>query len=273
MHSCCYIRIAALSQSSPTSNFYKTLPTALQWDHRKGLILSEIQRSGADIVCLEEVDHYHDFLMPEMTKLGYDGLYASKPKSACLSFPGNNGPDGCALFYRKSVLTFMDKKEIRYTEGGRPSNQLALVLKLAFHERPFCVAVTHLKAKDFPTERLQQGQQLMAIVNQFAQGAPIVVCGDFNASPAEPVYQHMLSHNLASAYCIALKEEPSFTSWKFRPGKELRYTIDYIWYSRDGLALSNVLGLPSAEDIGPDALPMLQYPSDHLALCAKFSLL
>ena len=264
----------ALSQSTPTSNFYKTLPTALQWDYRKGLILSEIQRSGADVVCLEEVDHYHDFFMPEMARLGYDGHYATKPKSACLSFPGNNGSDGCALFYRKSVFTFMDKKEIFYTEhGGESSNQLALVLKLAFHERPVCVAVTHLKAKNFPAERLQQGQQLMANINPFAQGAPIVVCGDFNAAPTEPVYQHMASHNLASAYCIALKEEPSFTSWKFRPDKELRYTIDYIWYSSGGLALSGVWELPSAGEIGPDALPMLQYPSDHLALCAKFSLL
>ena len=171
---------------------------------------------------------------------------------------------------------FMDRKEIHYTEGGNPSNQLAIVLKLAFHEQPVCVAVTHLKAKAFPAERLQQGQQLTAILNSFAQGAPIIVCGDFNAVPTEPVYQHMLFHsgaNLASAYCIALKEEPSFTSWKFRPGKELRYTIDYIWYSSDGLALDSVLGLPSAEEIGPDALPMLLYPSDHLALCAKFSLL
>ena len=211
-----------------------------------------------------------------MTKLGYEGLYASKPKSACLSFPRNNGPDGCALFYRKSLFTFLDNKEIRYTESGKPSNQLALLLKLAFHERPVCFAVTHLKAKGFTAERLEQGQQLIESLVSFAQGAPAVVCGDFNAAPTEPVYQHISTHggaHLASAYCVAFKGEPSYTSWKFRPGKELRYTIDYIWYSNDGLKLNSVLGLPTADEIGPDALPMLQYPSDHLALCARFSLL
>ena len=240
-------------------------------------MFAEMQRSGADIICLEEVDHYHDFLLPEMTKLGYEGFYAAKPKSACLSFPRNNGPDGCALFYRRSVLTFLDKKELQYTEEReKPATQLALIVKLAFHERPLCIAVTHLKAKGFPAIRLQQAQQLISNLDSFAQGSPVVVCGDFNAVPTEPVYQHMSSHSgtqLASAYCVAFKGEPSYTSWKFRPGKELKYTIDYIWYSTGGLLLNSVLGLPSVEEIGPDALPMLQYPSDHLSLCARFSLL
>ena len=214
-----------------------------------------------------------------MTKLGYEGIFAPKPKSACLRCPQNNGPDGCALFYRKSMFKFLEKKEIRYTERffKMPSNQLAILLMLEFHEQPLCIVVTHLKSRHFSAIRLQQAQQLMANLALFAQDVSrVVMCGDFNAVPTEPAYDYISTHSevhVESAYCAACKGEPPYTSWKFRPGKETQYTIDYIWYSTGSLKLNGVLRLPSVEEIGPDALPMLQYPSDHLSLCARFSLL
>ena len=32
---------------------------------------------------------------------GYSGIFLPKPDSPCIYLPDNNGPDGCALFYKK----------------------------------------------------------------------------------------------------------------------------------------------------------------------------
>ena len=48
----------------------------------------------ADIICLQEVDHYDDFV-EHLNKLNYESLFKKRT--------GNN-PDGCAIFWKKDVL-------------------------------------------------------------------------------------------------------------------------------------------------------------------------
>ena len=58
-------------------------------------------------------------------------------------------------------------------------------------------ATTHLKARNgtlMPTLRNEQGKDLMEYLNVQAQGRPLVVTGDFNAEPGEPVYQTMTNN-------------------------------------------------------------------------------
>ena len=67
--------------------------------------------------------------------------------------------------------------------------------------------------------------------------------------------------------CVAGSgQEPEFTSWKFREVKDSSYTIDYVWYTSNGLAVTGVWRLPSREEIGITGLPVMRYPSDHLVL-------
>lgn len=81
---------------------------ARSWEHRKVLLLDEIKRYEADAICLQEVDHYYDFFLPELRRLGYDGLYAPKPVSPCLEVSKNS--DGCAIFIKRSKLRFMSSE-------------------------------------------------------------------------------------------------------------------------------------------------------------------
>ena len=295
---------AALTHSSPDSNFFRSPPEALKWSHRKQRILAEILRSEADVICLEEVDHFHDFFQPELSQRGFEGLYRAKDSSPCIDMQPNNGPDGSAVFFRSSKFSLVEKKEIVLKgPDGHDSSQIAVLVKLepksaadtprqkkdgdreaesetcspkrkkTEHHLTFCVAVAHLKAKTGHDEyRLAQGKHLQSELASFAQGLPAVVCGDFNAQPTELVYQHFSSKGemkLASAYTTANKgKEPPFTSWKFRPSKESKYAIDYIWYTCETLRVNGVWSIPTEADIGKTALPCLTYPSDHLAICA-----
>ena len=266
-------------KSTNESSFYKAPVDCLQWSYRKELLIQEMTTSQSDIVCLEEVDHFPDFIKPSLEQHGYKGFFFPKPSSPCLNFSSNSGPDGCALFFKSSSLAFLQKEELTLTIGDEePSNQVAIIVRMEHiqSKHRLCAVVTHLKAKQgFDQERLLQGQNLLSAVTKFASGDPFIICGDFNAKPAEPVHSYFTGFSapsLSSAYAVALGQEPKFTSWKFRPHGEYKYCIDYIWFTMDHFKLLKVLEIPSADQIGPDGLPCPVYPSDHIALCAQFNI-
>lgn len=307
------------------SSFIRCPVEALKWTYRAPLILQEILRSGADIICMEEVDHFHDFLNPQLEQKGFKGLFVEKRNSPCLEFTPNNGPDGCALFYRSSRLTLLkDQELVLDREDGTKSNQVAMMVLLQFSpddsessesdskddtsipleeqssdkaklEDPvatstsavlstqtICVAVTHLKAKQHGRElRLAQGKHLLSEIQSFAENHPVIVCGDFNAPPDEPVYELFsnssdspLKLKFSSSYVTPHygNKDPPLTSWKFRAAGESKYTIDYVWFTPDTLKVDSIWTVPTEEEIGKDGLPCPKYPSDHVSLCTCFRL-
>ncbi|KAM4586097.1 nocturnin isoform 1-T1 [Fundulus diaphanus] len=263
---------------------------ALSWPERKYQILQEILSYRPDVLCLQEVDHYYDTFQPIMARLGYHGSFLPKPWSPCLDVEHNNGPDGCALFYRRSRFSLHATAHLRLSAMMLPTNQVAIAqtLHCRVTGRQLCVAVTHLKARS-GWERLRsaQGADLLQSLQSItshsggsmraALGAiPLVVCGDFNAEPSEDVYRRFSSSplGLSSAYKLLScdgQTEPAYTTWKIRPSGESCSTLDYIWYSHDALSVEALLDIPSEEQIGPDRLPSYHYPSDHLSLLCDVS--
>ncbi|XP_042348750.1 nocturnin [Plectropomus leopardus] len=265
---------------------------ALNWQERKYLILEEILTYSPDILCLQEVDHYYDTFKPILASLGYHGSFLAKPWSPCLDVEQNNGPDGCALFYRRSRFSLQATAHLRLSAMMLPTNQVAIVQTLSCQVtgRQLCVAVTHLKARS-GWERLRsaQGADLLQSLrsittqggssqqNKVAAGTvPLVVCGDFNAEPSEDVYRRFSTSALGldSAYKLLSgdgKTEPAYTTWKIRPSGESCSTLDYIWYTHDALSVDCLLDIPTEEQIGPDRLPSYHYPSDHLSLLCDVS--
>ena len=149
--------------------------------------------------------------------------------------------------------------------------------------RPLCAVVTHLKARSgWEWLRNAQGSDLLRplqnLVQKHAAGpdVPLLICGDFNAVPAEEVYRRFTASPLGldSAYKKLSEDgltEPDYTTWKIRPTGECCSTLDYIWYSRASLRVEAVLDMPTDEQIGPNRLPSFSYPSDHLSLVCDFS--
>lgn len=112
----------------------------------------------------------------------------------------------------------------------------------------------------------------MEYVASHSEDYPVVICGDFNAEPTEPVHEVVSSSalNLASAYAYDGKE-PQYTTWKIREEGEQCQTLDYIFYTKNKLQVNAVLDFPNAGDIGETRLPSLVYPSDHLSLVCDLS--
>ncbi|KAL3067465.1 hypothetical protein OYC64_017236 [Pagothenia borchgrevinki] len=283
--------ILAQALGEGLDSFVQCPPEALSWSRRKYLILEEILTYRPHILCLQEVDHYYDTLQPVLAGLGYSSNFCPKPWSPCLDVEGNNGPDGCALFYDESRFEFLDSVNLQLSAMRIPTNQVAVVTMLRCRSsgRCVCVAVTHLKARSgWEWLRSAQGSDLLRHLQTLIQkhahdsaGAqtldiPLLICGDFNAIPTEEVYRRFAASPLGldSAYKRLSEDgstEPEYTTWKIRPTGECCATLDYIWYSRDTLRVDAVLDMPTEEQIGPNRLPSFSYPSDHLSLVCDFS--
>nr|XP_056711341.1 nocturnin [Euleptes europaea] len=273
--------ILAQALGEGKDNFVQCPMEALRWEERKCLILEEILAYQPDILCLQEVDHYFDTFQPLLSRMGYQCTFFPKPWSPCLDVECNNGPDGCALFFLRDRFTLINSTNIRLTAMKLKTNQVAIAQILKCNEtgKLFCIAVTHLKARNgWERFRSAQGADLLQKLKSITQEAeiPVIVCGDFNAEPTEEVYQEFSnsSLNLNSAYKLLSADglsEPPYTTWKIRPSGECRHTLDYIWYSQHALQVNAALSLLTEEQIGPNRLPSFNYPSDHLSLVCDFS--
>lgn len=267
-------------------NFTRCPNEALDWNHRKYLIIEEIIEYCPDIICLQEVDHFN-FLSHVLGTQGYTGMFFPKPDSPCFYIYGNNGPDGCAIFFKTDKFELL-KAETRILEIWRiQSNQVALlmILKLKQTGEEICVATTHLKARHsalLATLRNEQGKDLLQFIKHHCGDRPIILGGDFNAEPTEPIYNTVLNSgpNLASAYAESNintripsgDREPPYTTWKIREEGEVCHTIDYVFFTKNKLELESVLEFPSEKDIGEDRVPSLSYPSDHFSLVCDFTI-
>ncbi|XP_069573901.1 nocturnin [Brachyistius frenatus] len=273
--------ILAQALGEGLDSFVRCPPEAISWSRRKYLILEEILTYRPHILCLQEVDHYHDTFQPVLAGLGYGSHFCPKPWSPCLDVDGNNGPDGCALFYDRSRFELLDSVGLRLSAMRIPTNQVAVVTTLRCRTTGRCVrvAATHLKARaGWEWLRSAQGSDLLRQLQNVDPGSdtPLLVCGDFNAVPTEEVYRRFAASPLGlDSACKKLgadgATEPEYTTWKIRPTGECRATLDYVWYSRDSLRVDGVLDVPTEEQIGPDRLPSFSYPSDHLSLVCDFS--
>jgi len=278
-----------------TKPSFTECPTAaLSWTYRSKRIIEELTRHGVmpDVIALEEVDHFHDDLLPALQRLGYAGAFEAKPDSPCKRSLDPTLEDGCALFWREERLDLSRLHRLNYTgtvpPGGVRNNQVALLAELRLRDapgRPLLVGVTHLAAaKQEAGESLRRQQviELLDFCERHREDHALVLAMDMNGAPTrgetaasdvgyEPrAYPAALAHSVdvKSAYAMALGSEPKFTTWKVRGPTEVQHTIDYILVSSD-VGVRRVLLPPDEAEVEDGRLPSWRYPSDHVMLCAE----
>jgi len=239
---------------------------------RRWRLLREIAESNADVICLEEVDHFDDFFQPALAALGYEGVFQAKTKSPSLQFGYYS--DGVALFWRKDKLRLGDLHSGALI-GTVPYSTPYIAARLVAEEGSFVVAATHLKAKakeEYEAFRCDQIKGVVGAMMAVGQGDPWILAGDLNTE--------MQDHKKYTAQCIpfvaSLPNAKSAydldnsrpTTLKARGGTTKSQMPDYIWYDSN-LALCGTWEVPEVTE--PSLLPGLRYPSDHLAIAADFA--
>lgn len=273
----------------------------LDFNLRKWRIIEVLLENLTDVIAMEEVDQFHGFFQPILDIVGYDGLFVPKPCSPCI--PVGWYSDGCALFWKRGVLELVRQESGSY----KHCNQVYKIATMK-HFETGCImvlAVTHLKSgKGIEIEKIRRAQvkELRSHIDRVASVAskesggvemkniPVVIMGDFNSDPTEDqsciweisssstpdknVVDGSDEHScFASAYPINPEEMSYFTTWKIRGDKTQKRVIDYIFYNNaEGIKCSQILSIPNQDEMEESRLPGLKYPSDHLAIGARFEL-
>jgi len=190
------------------------------------------------------------------------------------------GPDGILLCYKTNVFKETGRKNSDLPNDGRLARQVFSILELEYIPLSAQVVFigTHFKAKkQYAQSRTHQANALLDFLNtRCTKNTNIIIAGDFNGEPDEPYYDILLRSGLNSAYRTLMNNrEPPYTTWKFKSResnneKEESRTIDYIFYKSEKLTPIAYLEFPTKTDIGSNALPSANYPSDHLALQSIF---
>ena len=269
--------------------FTKCPASWLDWERRRHQILKVVgEHGGADIVTMQEVDHFEEWYQPELDKLGYDGVHRVDAHSPCykVALGDSPSPDGVAIFYKRDKL---ELDESFAPEDGEDFKRKLLLMRFRSTDTGnyIVVANAHLdsnkKAPGVAT-RTAQTQSLLATLEDFAlqpekMPTAVLVAGDFNATRDEPCHALCLQSplGLRDTYGEVDGLAQKFTSFKVRGGTfkkgVSKYAIDYIFHTGATAVATAVLELPQEQDIGEDdGLPSPNWPSDHLSLWAEFSL-
>jgi len=264
--------------------FVRCDPTALHWASRRWRIIEEIVQHSPTVICLQEVDNF-DILSRALGSIGYQGRFLAKPDSACVYQDDNTGPDGCAIFYQDSIFSCTQVRTKVLEVWGAKTNQVVLMISLTHKQsrKDVCIATTHLKARRgelLSSIRNEQGKDVLQFLQEMNTDIPIILTGDFNDEPCDPVYETITGNKmtpLVSAYKI--KEDKhdveddilEYTTWKIRETGEEKKVHDYIFHSPQ-LETVSTLDMPTEDQVGEDRLPSLQFPSDHLSLVVDISI-
>jgi len=93
--------------SAKPKYFPKVNPDVLLWKNRKDKIVQQIIAQDADIVFLQEVDHFRDHFLPELGKLGYEGVHKQRP---------GGKKDGCSIFYKRNNFYVIQEFGVDFNE-------------------------------------------------------------------------------------------------------------------------------------------------------------
>jgi len=162
-----------------------------------------LQMLDSDVFCLQEVqhDHFEQYYMPLLSKLGYDGTFKKRL---------GKKSDGCATFWRRDKFRSVAVFPVEYSFPAPydHSDSVALITVLepvsSTGKSRVVVANTHLIYQPAcGATKLCQAALLLAhlqkVTKQYrtsSDSAPVILCGDFNSTPYSPLYSLMVEGQL-----------------------------------------------------------------------------
>lgn len=242
--------------------YFPSTPSALLAPGaRTAAIVSRVVASGADVVCLQEVE-------PELVEAirardVYDVRYVQK---------GRGKPDGCAMLARRGTVCFDAVRELAYPDGSGHVALLAVVRPAELRAGgAIGIATSHVKwdAPGTPEPERWATRQLGALVAAMegwlretqTEEPPLawVACGDFNVTPEDRVLDVFRGYR--DVYANTPHARPTVNA-NGRPRR-----IDYIFADpRLGAEPRAVREIDAATPMPSD-----DEPSDHLAIGAVIS--
>ena len=242
----------------------------LKTEYRIQLILDELDRCDADIICLQEVDEdpvFHGHIEPWAMTNGYAiGGFLVCPSDS----------QGVVLLYKPSTFVCLESSIIRYADiddtallHGYEEGAVLLMLKMRANAMPLCIAGTHLYWNPaLPQVKTRQAEILKQACSRFSPEShtiPTIIMGDLNDLPeTQSCGVHAaLQSDMTSAMsaCLGGTEPHATTSTPWFTG-----CLDYIYYTHTSLGCSAYWG----SDAHAVSIPDQYNPSDHIPIAVRF---
>ncbi len=240
------------------------------YKERENLIISEINNSCPDILCLQEVWEETDESQAKIIadQLGYNYIFEKSFEFDGVAF----GNAIITKFPINSHHTLMFE-----TEAEKDEKRFLLHLSLKYKSETINVICTHLNYKyEHQQVREDQVNQIIEYISKLEQSKfPIILCGDFNADPESDEIRKITGLTkpvndivLRDVWKLTNRNDPGYT-WSNSNDwakKTLEYNrrIDYIFLGKPG---PNGLGHPiECNLVGTEKNKF--FPSDHFGLLA-----
>jgi len=113
---------------NPTAGFTSLPPEDMAWPRRGEALVAHVAATNADVICLQEVDHFADTFLPALTQLGYGACYREDEWSPCRKMSNDALRDGVCIFYKHDRLelcgfnvpfTPRECKDVRAKDAGK----------------------------------------------------------------------------------------------------------------------------------------------------------
>jgi mRNA deadenylase 3'-5' endonuclease subunit Ccr4 len=246
-----------LAQSFVRLDRYPHSPAeALDPTRRHALLLDRIERFGADLLCLQELEPGIYDAVRTRLEATHDAAYAQR----------DGRPDGVAVFTRRSLFGRLETHVLPFQAHRPRSNDVALIARLTIGEQPLQVACTHVAWQPEstpPAEHVGYHQmlELLAHRDAVAPDATWLFAGDFNATSQSIVLTAALARGMDES---CRSQRP----WDTSVINGRRRKLDYLLFTAGRLRPSPGTLPQLSRDT---ALPSLTEPSDHLALQVAFA--
>lgn len=262
---------AALRVMSFNLRLHVASDSADAWPHRRDGVARLIRRYGPDVFGVQEAQRP---MLGDLSERlpAYEWIGVGRT-------PGDSATEYSALLYRPDRLELLQHDTFWLSETPEePGSQGwdAAYPRIAtwgcFRDRAtgqvFVAANTHLDHVG-ETARLESARLLRQRLARVADGAPVILTGDFNATPTSAPYHHLADADapgllLHDTYATARSGHhgPNAT-WNGFDAIEPGRRIDYVFTA----GAVDVLRLR----ILADRLPSGRFPSDHLPVLATVS--
>jgi endonuclease/exonuclease/phosphatase family metal-dependent hydrolase len=168
------------------------------------------------------------------------------------------------------VLRWKDRKQTRICAhmrligpGGKPFHVFNTHLSLP---TPFAAQFwTHKLRMGYGINQLHEAKTLAAFVQRHADGAPYLICGDFNSPPQSPVYRYLTEDIGLTGVQQALGQLAGALPFPTAGFMNLRMHLDHIFAS-PGMRFTDLEGTCR---FGDKTSPFWGI-SDHMPLIARF---
>ena len=184
------------------SQYSHCVPHVLNFGIRRQRLLAELAAVDCDICCLQSADNFESWWQPQLSLLGYDGVFVARTGG----IPG----EGVAIFFKRELFQLFKSQVIDFNEADsklltqaekirrrkqrqKTPNNVGMIVGLQPWEKsthPSAIIVANVELDDGSSAKsvLKRNNQCLYFFHQIERfnaelQVPMLVCGSFNCSP------------------------------------------------------------------------------------------